>query len=73
MLLVGSHIYLNLQCRSISSHIYLGMLYLLKKKKKKKEREQTQAILNKLDFIAVVPVTVCEEVHGLANAVTNVI
>ena len=65
MLLVVSHIYWNLPC--ISSHIYSGMLYLLRKK------EQTQAILNKLDFIAVVPVTVCEEVHGLANAVTNVI
>ena len=65
MLLVVLHIYWNLQC--ISSHIYSGMLYLLTK------REQTQAILNKLDFIAVVPVTACEEVHGLANAVTNMI
>ena len=65
MLLVVSHIYWNLQC--ISSHIYSGMLYLLRK------REQTLAILNKLDFIAVVPVTVCEEVHELENIVTNVI
>ena len=27
------------------------------------------AILNIINFIAVVPVTVCKEVHGLANAV----
>ena len=51
MLLVVSHIYWNLQC--LSSHIYSGMLHSLRK------REQTQAILNKLDFIAVVPVTAC--------------
>ena len=43
------------------------MLYLLR------ERKQTQIILNLLNFIAVVPVTVCKEVHGLANMVTNMI
>ena len=53
MLLVVSHIYWNLQC--ISSHIYSGMLYLLRR------REQTQAILKHIAFIAVVPVTVCKE------------
>ena len=37
------------------------MLYLLRK------REQTQTTSNILDFIAVVPVAECKEVHGLAN------
>ena len=59
MLLVVLYIFWNLLC--ISSHIYSGMLYSLRK------REQTQTISNKLDFIATVPVTVCKEVHGLAN------
>ena len=33
------------------------------------KRKQTQALLNLLNFIVVVPVTVCKEVHGLANTV----
>ena len=53
MLLVVSHIYWNLQC--IFSHIYSGMLYLLRR------REQTQAILKYIAIIAVVPVTVHKE------------
>ena len=61
MLLVVPHIYWNLQC--ISSQIYSGMLYSLRK------REQTQAISNKLNFIAVVPVTECKEIYRLANIV----
>ena len=65
MLLVVLYIYWNLLC--ISSHTHSGKLYLLR------ERKQTQTNLNKLDFIAVVPVTVCEEVHGLANIVTIMI
>ena len=52
MLLV-SHIYWNSQW--IFSHIYSGMLYLLRR------REQTKAILKYIAFIAVVPVTVCKE------------
>ena len=51
----------------MSSHIYSRLLYLLR------EGKQTQTILNLLNFIAVVPVTVCKEVHGLANTVTIVI
>ena len=65
MLLVVLYIYWNLLC--ISSHTYSGMLYLLR------ERKQTQTISNKLDFIAVVLVTVCKEVHGLANIVAIMI
>ena len=34
-----------------------------------RERKQTQMILNRLNFIAVVPVTVCKEIHGLVNTV----
>ena len=31
--------------------------------------KKTQTISNKLNFIAVVPVTVCKDIHGLANMV----
>ena len=65
MLLVLLHIYWNLQYTS--SHNYFRLLYLLR------EIKQTQTIVNLLNFIAVVPVTVCKEVHGLANTVTIVI
>ena len=51
----------------MSSHNYSGLLYLLR------ERGQTQTISNVLNFIAVVPVTVCVEAYGLANIVTIVI
>ena len=65
MLLVVLHIYWNLSC--ISSHNYARLLYLLR------ERKQTKTIINLLNFIAVVPITVCKEVHGLANTVAIMI
>ena len=61
MLLVVLHIYWHLKCAS--SHIYSGLLYFLR------DRQQTQIISNKINFIAVVPVIVCKEIHELANTV----
>lgn len=59
------HIYWNLQC--ISSHIYSGGCIYSGKENKLKQFQ------NLLDFIAVIPVTVCKEVLGLANTVTIMI